>query len=86
LTEEEVKEFIHMIEENHNMMRDCFNTYVECHSKYIQKLNEHFFPGRFTICEVSMGDLNEMMEKSYGSFSFASELRRMTRPEVKDES
>ena len=85
LTEEEVKEFIHMLEENHNMMKDCFDAYVECHSKFMNKLNEHFFPERFTICEVTMGDLNGMMEKAYAGFSFASEPRRMKRPEVKDE-
>ena len=86
LTEDEVKAFVRMLEENHNMMKDCFDAYVECHSKYIQKLNEHFFAERFSICEVSMGDLNEMMEKAYGGFSFASETRTMTRPEQQDET
>ena len=87
LTEEQVKEFIHMLEENHNMMRDCFNAYVECHSKYIQKLNEHFFPERFSICEVSMGEMTEMFSKAYPDpFSSASESRRMKRPEVNNEA
>ena len=79
LTNEEVKEMFHMLEKNHDMMKECFNAYVEVHSKYMQKLAEHFFPERFSICEVTMGDLNEMMEKAYGGFSFASEARRMER-------
>lgn len=86
LTEYEVKELVRLLEENHNIMKNCFSAYLECHSNYIEKLNKHFFPERFSICEVTTGDLNEMMEKCYGGFSSVSETRRMNKKKQKNET
>jgi hypothetical protein len=47
LTVEQVKELIFLLDANHNMMKKCFDIYLEGHSKYMQKLTEHFLDERF---------------------------------------
>ena len=79
LTEEEIKNIIIDLEHIHNNMSMQMKTYMELFEENISKLNHHFFPERFSIAKVTVGELSEIMEKAYGSFSLASETRRMTR-------
>lgn len=83
LTDDEVKEMFHMLERNHDMMKECFNAYIEVHSKYMDKLAHHFFPERFSIGEVSMGELSDMFAKAYPSFS-SGEVLNMKKADEND--
>lgn len=85
LTEEEISNIIITLESIYQSMDMQIKIYMEMIEENISKLTQHYFPERFSSSILTMGNLNEMMEKSYGGLSFGSESRRMTRPNSKDE-
>lgn len=86
LTEEQIKDIIIRLESIHHNMSMQMKIYMEMFEENISKLTHHYFPERFSIAEVSMGELTEIFSKSYGNDfdKFMSPPRRMTRPEVND--
>jgi len=81
LTDEQIKEMLLMIQANHDMMMGCIEKWHEVHNKYIEKLEMHFYPERFSTANVTMAELTEMYSKAYNT----GETYRMERPKISNE-
>jgi len=66
LTEEQIKDIIIGLESIHRNMSMQMKIYMEMFEENISKLTHHYFPERFSIAEVSMGELTEMFSKDQG--------------------
>lgn len=69
LTDEELKDVFNVLENNHRVMKENLSSYIEVHDNYMNKLAHHLFPDRFSIGEVSMGELSDIFIKAYPEYA-----------------
>jgi hypothetical protein len=91
LNDEEIKVILELIQSHYELAMDLTDTYrekmdeyKENHERLMTKLFKHYFPERFKICTISMGELSDLFSKSY-SDNFVGETMKMTREEIEND-
>ena len=88
LTEDQIKSLLEEIQQNHEFLMEYMELYFSIFENDFKLLLKHYFPEKFSISEVPISTMSEMIEKAYGNMSFKNhgETRTLYRtPEDENE-
>lgn len=83
LEQSDIAGMLEVLQSNYEIMTDCMDAYKEVHERLMTRLHKHFFPERFHVGEVSIGEMSEMFSKAYPDVASGG-IFKMTRSEVND--